>query len=366
MGGLLLAKMQRFLRKPWTFIVMVLFTLVFAYFMGGNNGTQTIPIAAEGENELSSSLLEQLNTSDELVFQSVTEEELLKQVQGNEVDAGILLNNDGYRILYTVESPNVSLIEQKLTQTVAEQNERQHLLGIGEENGLSEKQVDQLLIQVEEEPLFQIGMETFHGGESVVIDSRLQGIFGLSLFFVIYTISTVVAELFEERQMGIRDRLILSPVRKWEMYSANLIYSFVLGYLQIALIFLVFRFAAKVDFYGGFGETFVALIPYVFAIVALSMFITGFVKSIRQFNALIPLISVSLAMLGGAYWPLEIVSSPFLLALSNISPISYGMEILKGVTIYQLPFSELLFPISMLLLIGVVLMGLGINGMERR
>jgi len=42
------------------------------------------------------------------------------------------------------------------------------------------------------------------------------------------------------------------------------------------------------------------------------------------------------------------------------------MEILKGVTIYQLPLSELLFPISMLLLIGVVLMGFGIIAMERR
>lgn len=366
MGGLLLAKARMFIRNPWNFIVMVLLTLVFAYFMGGNDGKQVIPIAVEGDGKVANSLLEQLNTSDDLIFQSMSEEELREKVQGNEVELGVLVANNRFNLLYTVESQNITVVEQKVLQLEAAQKERQQLLEIGEENGLSAKQVDELLLKVKEEPLFHLKQETFQGGKSVIIDGRLQGIFGFSLFFVIYTIATIVAQLFEEKQMGIFDRLILSPVRKWEVYSSNLIYSFVLGYLQIVLIFLVFRYAAKVDFYGGFGKTLIALIPYVFAIVALSMFITGFVKSIRQYNALIPLISVSLAMLGGAYWPIEVVSSPFLLALANISPITYGMEILKGVTIYQLPLTEMLFPMSMLLLIGVVLMGIGINGMERR
>lgn len=366
MGGLLLAKIQRFIRNPWIFVIMVVFTLVFAYLMGGNNIIQTVPIAEDGGAQLSDSVLEQLNTSEELVFKPMSKTKLLEMVRGNEVDAGILLVEDGYKIIYTVESQNLGVIEQKLSQIIATQNEKQLLLNLGSEYGLAEEKMDELLVKVEKEPVFTIKTEMFSGAKSFIYDSRLQGIFGFSLFFVIYTISTFVSELFAEKQMGIRDRLILSPVRKWEMYGANLIYSFVLGYIQLVLIFLVFRFAAGIDFYGGIGKALIALIPYVFTIVALSMFITGLVKSNRQYNAFIPLVSVSMAMLGGAYWPIEIVSSPILQTLSKISPITYGMEILKGVTIYQLPLSDMLFPISMLLLIGVVLMGLGINAMERR
>ncbi|MFO1446382.1 ABC transporter permease [Bacillus sp. Bva_UNVM-123] len=365
MGGLLLAKIQRFARNPWLFVSMVAFTLVFAYLMGGNNSYRTIPIAEDGK-KLTDSFLEQLNTSDDLVFEQKSKEELLEMVRGNEVEAGILLVDDGYKLVYTVESHNISLIEQKLSKLMMSQYEKEQLINAGSHHGLTENDVDELLTQANKEPIFSLKSAMFEAGKSFTYDSRLHSIFGFSLFFVIYTISTFVSELFVEKQMGIRDRIILSPVRKWEMYGANLIYSFVLGYIQLVLIFLFFRYVAGIDFYGGIGKALIVLIPYVFTIVALSMFITGLVKSNRQYNAFIPLVSVSMAMLGGAYWPIEIVSSPILQALSKISPITYGMEILKGVTIYQMPLSDLLFPISMLMLIGVVLMGIGINAMERR
>ena len=47
-------------------------------------------------------------------------------------------------------------------------------------------------------------------------------------------------------------------------------------------------------------------------------------------------------------------------------PITYGMELLKGATISGLSYSELLYPISILILMGVVMMGIGIRLMERR
>ena len=66
-------------------------------------------------------------------------------------------------------------------------------------------------------------------------------------------------------------------------------------------------------------------------------------------------------MIGGAYWPLEIVESPLLIALSKINPITYGMEVLNGVALYGYPLEELLFPISILILMGVVMTGIGMS-----
>lgn len=51
-------------------------------------------------------------------------------------------------------------------------------------------------------------------------------------------------------------------------------------------------------------------------------------------NGLIPIVATSSAMIGGAYWPLEIVTNPFLIALSKVVPMTYGMEALKGVAYY--------------------------------
>ena len=88
------------------------------------------------------------------------------------------------------------------------------------------------------------------------------------------------------------------------------------------------------DFNGNFVEACLLVIPYVFSIVALSTLITALVKNVQQFNAMLPIVSVSSAMIGGAYWPLEIVESKFLLTLSKINPLTYGMEVLNGVTVY--------------------------------
>ena len=161
--------------------------------------------------------------------------------------------------------------------------------------------------------------------------------------------------------------MILSPLRKWEMYVANLIYSFVTGYLQVLIIFFIFRYVIGVDFNGRFMEACLLLIPYVFSIVALSILLTAIVKTYNNLTQLFRLFPVSLAMIGGAYWPLEIVESPVLIALSKLNPITYGMEILNGEsTVYGYPFEELLFPISILLLMGVVMTGVGIHLIERR
>lgn len=217
-----------------------------------------------------------------------------------------------------------------------------------------------------EEPAFSIDTDSFKGSNTFIYDNKSHTLFGFTLFFVIYTIAYNVLPILIEKSDGIWDRVILSPVRKWEMYVSNFIYSFITGYLQVLVIFLIFRFGVGVNFNENFIETLLVLIPYVFTIVALSIFITALVKNPPQFNAILPIISVSMAMIGGAYWPIEIVESKILIALSKVNPLTYGMEVLNGVAVYGYPLEELLYPISILLLMGVLFTGIGIHLMERR
>jgi len=102
------------------------------------------------------------------------------------------------------------------------------------------------------------------------------------------------------------------------------------------------------------------------AIVALSILITSIVNSVQQFNAVIPIVSLGSAMLGGAFWPLEIVESEMMLALSKVVPITYGMEALNRATMYGNITEEVLYPVSILLLMTVVMTGIGIHLMEKR
>ena len=51
------------------------------------------------------------------------------------------------------------------------------------------------------------------------MDRPLQSLFGLSLFFVIYTIAFNVVHILEEKQARIWERMTLSSIKRWEMYA---------------------------------------------------------------------------------------------------------------------------------------------------
>jgi len=132
------------------------------------------------------------------------------------------------------------------------------------------------------------------------------------------------------------------------------------------MIFLLFKYGLNIDFNGNFYLVYVLIIPYLFSIVALTILLTGLVKTPSQFNAIIPLVSVSFAMLGGAYWPIEIVTSKVMLLLSKFIPITYGMELLKKGIIESASWMDIMVPAGILCLMGTIMLGIGIQLIEKR
>jgi ABC-2 type transport system permease protein len=366
MIGILSAKVRLFIRKPWTFLVMCVVCVLFASLIGGaNKRDMRVPVYSELPEKETMEIFRLLEESDLFSFERMEEDEVHKLVSEGKVEAGVKLEKDDFRLIVSSKTANVYLISQYVQKVYVKKIQTEKIIESANKDANAEK-VKQALNDAKTHPIFTLEKKRFRGEETVIIDGQLQAIFGFALFFVIYTIAYNVLYILIEKRDGIWDRMILSPIKKWEMYAGNLIYSFVTGYIQVALIFSVFHFVLDADFHGKFMITLVLLVPYVFAIVALSIFITGLVKNVQQFNAVIPLVAVSMAMIGGAYWPLEIVSSNVLLTLSKFVPITYGMELLKGAVVYGHSLSDLLYPISVLCFMGIVLMGLGINIMERR
>ncbi len=357
MIGILLAKCKMFIRNPWVFIAMTVMSIGFAFLLGGSNSENTIqvPIAAENEAIREAKVGELLTNSDVFVFNWMTEKEMRERIENGKAEIGVYLQKDHFEVIVGVDTPNLQMIQQKLILQAAQAESEAEKAVI--RSGLEE---------LKEFPLFTIEKSSFKGAEAFVYDQSYHTLFGFTLFFVIYTIAYNVLSILIEKQEGLWDRIILSPVKKWEMYVGNFIFSFLSGYLQILLILFIFRFIIGEDFNGRFVAVCLLLLPYVFSIIALSILITALVKNTQQFNGIIPIVAVGSAMIGGAYWPIEIVESKFMIFLSKINPVTYGMELLNGAVVYRYPLDELFLPISILLLMGVVMTGIGIHLMERR
>ncbi|HLR61174.1 MAG TPA: ABC transporter permease [Lentibacillus sp.] len=370
MIGILLSKLKRFIRNPFIFIMFTVMSIGFALILGGSNleGSIQVPIYTAEESVKDSAAGEALSETEGLAFNWMdSKESVEEEVSSGRAELGAILHEEDFQLIVGVDSPNAATVEQMIQRVYAKEQQREQILEVVRtSDNMDSDIVREELDEAMATPVFSIEARHFNSSDDFEFDSTFHTLFGFTLFFVIYTIGYNVLPILTDKKDGLWDRMILSPVRKWEMYVANLIYSFFEGYLQVLIIFLVFRYVVGVDFNGSFAETLLLLIPYVFAIVALSILITGIVKNSQQFNAVLPIISVSMAMIGGAFWPIEIVESEFLLALSKINPLTYGMEVLNGIAVYGYPLEELLYPISILILMGVVFMGIGIHLMERR
>ncbi len=364
MIGILQAKMKMFLRKPWTFISMTAMSVAFAFIFGLSSPESVkVPVYTMDANIEKSIIGDILNETEIFDVQWLSKGEVEERVSSGKAGVGIALDTDGFQLLVAMKTPDTAGIYRTVESAYLKKAQLKKIVDLAGGKGT---RIEAELQTAMDTPSFLIKTSNVKGKDAFVYDNQKSTLFGFTLFFVIYTIAYQVFDILVEKKAGIWDRLILSPVKKWEIYLANLLYSFLMGYIQEIVVFLIFKFGVGIDFKGRFIESLLLIGPYVFAIVALSILITACVKTVQQFNAIIPIIAVSSAMIGGAYWPIEMVESKVLLLLAKFVPLTYGMEILSKATIYEASISELLYPVSILLLMGVVMIGIGIHLMENR
>ncbi len=98
---------------------------------------------------------------------------------------------------------------------------------------------------------------------------------------------------------------------------------------------------------------------YIFSLTGLGLFLASILKNHSQLSAVTPILLTSFAMLGGCMWPLEIVTSKILLGLSFITPHRWAFEALESIMIRNLGFNDIVMPLSILIIMGLALIGGG-------
>ncbi|WP_147804512.1 ABC transporter permease [Alkalicoccus halolimnae] len=349
-------------RHPLSFLGSLALTILFAAVLG-SGGSSQLEVPVYTEDMTPQKLTDRAALfSEELENFTLTvkdEEAVEQQLRTNNPPYALLLNEHTFSMLEMYEAPEVAALEASLIQLYA----KEQLLSRGAEAAGEEEAV--FAGRVQEEGL---GFQVTSGEEDAAFqyDPALHPLFGFSLFFVIYSISISLSTIVRQRQEGTWDRIILSPLSKVQLYAGHLLFAFCFGMGQLLIIFLLFRFLFQVDFHGGFIPALLVLVPYVLAVVSLGVLLSGLVRTYRQLDAVIPLVSVSIAMLGGAFWPLEIVTSEILQQAAGFVPLKHGMDLLIGVTYGAVPLSSTMLSVSILLLMSVIFIGLGLNLMERR
>jgi len=202
--------------------------------------------------------------------------------------------------------------------------------------------------------------------ESKAYDSVKHSVVGFSLFFAMFTIVFGISDILMDKQYHTWDRLLISPISKLSILSGNLITVFLIGFIQVSSMFAISKYFFKVDWAGSIVHMMIVVAAFVFCVTALGMFLSNFVNTMGQLSAISPVILTGTAMLGGCFWPLEIVTAKPLLLLSNITPQKWAISAIEKIMVYGVGLNEVMFSVLVLVGMGIVYMLLGTYFLQKK
>ena len=185
---------------------------------------------------------------------------------------------------------------------------------------------------------------------------------GMGSLYVMFTVLGGMAVLLRERRQWTLQRLMALPLSRAQILAAKIGVYFTLGMIQYFIVFAVGA-AAGMDFGSDPPALLAVMAAFVLCITALAFALAPWIKSEGQARGLVLLLSLSLAPLGGAWWPLEIVPE-FMRTLGHLSPVAWAMNAFQDLIWYNGGFTDVLPEIGVLLAAAAVLFIFGIRSFK--
>lgn len=181
---------------------------------------------------------------------------------------------------------------------------------------------------------------------------------GVGAMFVMINALTLGTVFITERKNQTLQRLLVLPMPRWRILAGKLLGRYLLGLLTFAVMIGVGTFF-KVP-WGDWAGVIVVVLVYTLAVTALALAISTMVRTQAQSAGVSMLISLTLAPLGGAWWPLSIVPS-WMQTLGKISPIAWSQEAFNQMIFNGAHLVDVLPYVGVLLVFAVVLFAFGVS-----
>jgi ABC-2 type transport system permease protein len=197
------------------------------------------------------------------------------------------------------------------------------------------------------------------GTSTSLQDGLGQSVPGMGCMFVMFTVFGGMTALVVERRQWTLQRLASMPISRTQLLGGKLLARFILGLIQYLVVFTVGLVASIY-----FGEDVLALIlimlSYTLAVTALSFAIGARVENEAQASGLSLLLSITLAPLGGAWWPMEVVPD-FMRIIGHISPVAWAMDGFNSLIFQHGDLGTVWVSILVLLGLAVVSFAMGVR-----
>lgn len=159
-----------------------------------------------------------------------------------------------------------------------------------------------------------------------VPDGRERTLLAMLIMFVMFQVMTFFLQLWvEDLRTGKIKRIAMSPTRTTDLLVGQLVARLVWAVLQVVVILGAGSLVMGIRLNLNWVHMAVVLGSFMLTAAALGMFAGSFFKTSEKATAVGVMISLTMAALGGCWWPLEIVP-PAMRAVARVLPTGQAMD----------------------------------------
>lgn len=200
-------------------------------------------------------------------------------------------------------------------------------------------------------------------GKVRMLDYTAPGIIGFAITLI--TIMLTSISIVRERTSGTLTRLLIAPVRAWEVTLGYTLAFTLIALLQVAELFLVSSVLFGIRFAGSPGWVALAIILFTIGLQGVATLLSTLARNEFQAMEFILFILIPSIMVSGVFWPLEAMP-PSIRPLAFLSPLTYVNTALRKVMLSGYTVSGIGLELGVLALFALLMLALGIQSMRRQ
>jgi ABC-2 type transport system permease protein len=180
------------------------------------------------------------------------------------------------------------------------------------------------------------------------------GIVGLLLSLITLILTSLA--VVKEKEIGTMEQLIVTPLKPYQIIIGKLVPFVVLSFAAVIIILAAMYFIFGIPVKGEIWFLFFSSFLYILSTLGLGLFVSTISKTQQQammisiFGVMMPMIFLS-----GFAFPIENMPKS-IQYISYIVPLRYFNEIIRGVILKGLGFSDLWFNALLLFVMGVTIL----------
>ncbi|MEM2900110.1 MAG: ABC transporter permease [Thermoplasmata archaeon] len=205
--------------------------------------------------------------------------------------------------------------------------------------------------------------QPIYGKNNRFIDSFAPGI----ITFMIWLLTTLLTllEFVGERTSGTLDRLLVSPIKEWEIVLGYAIAFGIMGCVQAGLLIAFGVIVFDISVVGNIVLAFFVAALLALVSVNLGILLSSAAKNEAQAVQFIPMIIAPAFLLAGIFWPIEAIPE-IIRPLSYIIPPTYAVDAMRSVMVRGWGLDKIWKDIVILLFFVMLLLIASVQSLKRR